>query len=68
MKAQHVKVLVKEPYYPDNLTRIVAEKTGATVLTLPESPGGAPGTDDYFSFIDYTVKQIAGALRKATHE
>jgi zinc/manganese transport system substrate-binding protein len=68
MKAQHVKLLVKEPYYPDNLTHLVAEKTGATVLTLPESPGGVPGTDDYFSFIDYIVKQMAGALRKATQE
>ena len=40
------------------------EKTGATVLTLPESPGGVPGTDDYFSFMDYIVKQMATALKK----
>ncbi len=65
MKAQHVKVLLKEPYYPDNLTRVVAEKTGATVLTLPESPGGIPGTDDYFSFIDAIVKRTAEALKAA---
>lgn len=65
MKAQDAKVLIREPFYPDNLTRVVAEKTGATVLTLPEAPGGVPGTDDYFSFMDYLVKQTAGALRKA---
>jgi ABC-type Zn uptake system ZnuABC Zn-binding protein ZnuA len=63
MIAQHAKVVFREPFYPDNLTRVVAEKTGATVLTLPESPGGVPGTDDYFAFIDYIVKQVAGALR-----
>jgi zinc/manganese transport system substrate-binding protein len=62
MIAQHVQVVIKEPFYPDNLTRVVAEKTGAKVLTLPESPGGVPGTDDYFSFMDYIVKQVAGAL------
>lgn len=65
MKAQNAKVLIREPFYPDNLTRVVAEKTGATVLTLPEAPGGVPGTDDYFSFMDYIVKQTVGALRKA---
>jgi ABC-type Zn uptake system ZnuABC Zn-binding protein ZnuA len=62
MQAQHCKLVIKEPFYPENLTRVVAEKTGATVLTLPESPGGASGTDDYFSFIDYNVKQVAAAL------
>jgi zinc/manganese transport system substrate-binding protein len=66
MNAQHAKVVIREPFYPDNLTRLVAEKTGATVLTLPESPGGVPGTDDYFSFMDYIVTQMAGALGKAT--
>jgi zinc/manganese transport system substrate-binding protein len=65
MRSQHVKVLLKEPYYPDNLTHVVSEKTGATVLTLPESPGGVSGTDDYFSFIDYIVKEVADALAKA---
>ena len=65
MIAQHAKVVIREPFYPDNLTRVVAEKTGATVLTLPESPGGVPGTDDYFSFMDYVVKQVAGALQAA---
>lgn len=62
MQAQHCKLLIKEPFYPENLTRVVAEKTGAKVLTLAESPGGAPGTDDYFAFMDYNVKQVAAAL------
>ncbi|HXQ23411.1 MAG TPA: metal ABC transporter substrate-binding protein [Candidatus Acidoferrales bacterium] len=65
MQAQHCKLVIKEPFYPENLTRVVAEKTGAQVLTLPESPGGAPGTDDYFSFMDYNVKQVAAALAAA---
>jgi len=65
MIAQHAKLVIREPFYPDNLTRVVAEKTGATVLTLPESPGGVPGTDDYFTFMDYIVKQVANALGAA---
>ncbi len=65
MQREHCMLLIKEPFYPENLTRVVAEKTGATVLTLPESPGGAPGTDDYFSFIDFNVQQVAKALAAA---
>ncbi|MBI3770637.1 MAG: zinc ABC transporter substrate-binding protein [Deltaproteobacteria bacterium] len=64
MIAQHAKLVIREPFYPDNLTRVVAEKTEATVVTLPESPGGVPGTDDYFSFMDYIVKQVAHALQE----
>jgi ABC-type Zn uptake system ZnuABC Zn-binding protein ZnuA len=66
MNSEHVKLVIREPFYPDNLTRVAADKTGATVLTLPESPGGVPGTDDYFSFMDYIVKQIASALAAKT--
>ncbi len=62
MQTAHCKLLIKEPFYPENLTRVVGEKTGATVVVLPESPGGAPGTDDYFSFMDYDVGRVAAAL------
>jgi zinc/manganese transport system substrate-binding protein len=65
MQAEHCKLLIKEPFYPENLTRVVAEKTGATVLVLPDAPGGAAGTDDYFSFIDYDVAHIAATLAAA---
>lgn len=62
MRAEHCRLLIRSPYYPESLTHIVAEKTGAKVLVLPESPGGVAGTDDYFSFIDYDVRQVAAAL------
>jgi len=62
MKAQNCKLIIKEPFYPENLTHVVADKTGAKVLVLPDAPGGAPGTDDYFSFMDHNVKQVAAAL------
>ena len=65
MQAQRCTLIIKEPFYPENLTRVVAEKTGATAIVLPDAPGGAPGTDDYFSFIDYNVKQVAAALAAA---
>jgi len=66
MQGEHCKVVIKEPFYPENLTRVVAEKTGAKVLTLPDSPGGAPGTDDYLALMDYDVRQVAAALAAAS--
>jgi zinc/manganese transport system substrate-binding protein len=64
MRAQHCKLLIKEPFYPENLTRVVAEKTDAVVLVLPDSPGGTAGTDDYFAVIDYDVRHIVASLAK----
>jgi ABC-type Zn uptake system ZnuABC Zn-binding protein ZnuA len=64
MQAENCRVIIKEPYYPENLTRLVAKKTGARVLVLPESPGGVENTEDYFSFMDYCVRQVAEALEK----
>ena len=65
MQAQHCKLIIKEPFYPENLTHVVADKTGATVLVLPDAPGGVPGTDDYFAFMDHNVRHIAAALAHA---
>jgi ABC-type Zn uptake system ZnuABC Zn-binding protein ZnuA len=65
MQAESCRVIIKEPYYPENLTRLVAERTGAKVLVLPESPGGVDGTEDYFSFMDYCVQQVTEALKGA---
>jgi len=63
MQAENCKLIIKAPYSPNNLTRLVAERTGARVLVLPESPGGIDDTEDYFSFMDYCVRQVAEALK-----
>ena len=66
MQAEHCKLVLREPFYPENLTRVVAEKTGAAVVTLPDAHGGAPATDDYFALMDYDVRQVAAALAAAS--
>jgi zinc/manganese transport system substrate-binding protein len=63
MQTEGCKLIIKTPYYPENLTRLVAERTGARVLVLPESSGGLDGSKDYFSFMDYCVQQVAEALQ-----
>src|SRR5207248_4172127 len=49
MKAQHVKVIVMEPYFDLKTPQSVAAQTGAKVVVLYPSVGGAKtGTNDYF--------------------
>ena len=62
-KAQGVKFIITEPYYPRSATDTVARAIGVPVLVLPSSVGGAPGVDDYFQLFDYDL----GAMLKALH-
>jgi zinc/manganese transport system substrate-binding protein len=63
IKAQKVKAIVMEPYFDRKTPQSVAERTGATVVVLYPSVGGAPGLDDYFKLFDYDVNELVKALR-----
>lgn len=63
IKAQQVKAIVMEPYFDRKTPQSVAEKTGAKVVVLYPSVGGAPGLDDYFKLFDYDVNELVKALR-----
>ena len=63
MKSSQAKVIIYEPWYPDNLPKSVAQKTGAHVLKLPIQPGSMPGTSTYIDMMDYNVKNLVKALQ-----
>ena len=64
MKDQKVKVIVMEPYFDHKTPQSIADRTGAQLLVLYPSVGGAKsGTDDYISLIDYDVNLLVKALR-----
>lgn len=63
MKQTGARVIVMEPFYDRKTADFVASKTGAKVLILPTSVGGAKGLDDYVSVIRHNVQQIAAAVR-----
>lgn len=63
IKSQQVKAIVMEPYFDRKTPQSVAEKTGAKVVVLYPSVGGAPGLDDYFKLFDYDVNELVKALR-----
>lgn len=65
MKAQDVKVIVMEPYFDHKTPMSVAEKTGAQLVVLYPSVGGAKsGTDDYFQLFDTNINALVNALKK----
>jgi ABC-type Zn uptake system ZnuABC Zn-binding protein ZnuA len=65
MNDQKVKVIVMEPYFDHKTPQSVADKTGATLVVLYPSVGGAKtGTDDYFQLFDTNVTALVNALKK----
>ncbi|HEY0372185.1 MAG TPA: metal ABC transporter substrate-binding protein [Thermoanaerobaculia bacterium] len=65
MKEQKVKVIVMEPYFDRKTPQSVAERTGAQLIVLYPSVGGAKsGTDDYIALFDTNVAALVAALRK----
>jgi zinc/manganese transport system substrate-binding protein len=62
MKRTGAKVIVMEPFYDRKSADFVASKTGAKVLVLPPSVGGAKGLDDYIQLITNNIRQLAAAL------
>ncbi len=63
IKARGIKIIGKEPYYSDRAPRAIAAATGAKVVNLPPSVGGAEGADDYFSLFEVLISRLMSAVR-----
>jgi len=64
MKQQHVKAILMEPYFDSKTPQSIAERTGAHLVVLYPSVGGAKsGTDDYFQLFDTNVANLLKALK-----
>ena len=64
MKEQKVKAIVMEPYFDHKTPQSVADRTGARLIVLYPSVGGArSGTEDYFQLFDYNIAELIKALR-----
>lgn len=60
MKAENIRIILAESYYPRTGPDFLAGRTGARVLTVPVSAGGE-GTKTYFDVFD----RVLGGLEKA---
>jgi len=66
VKADHVRVLLMEPFYERKAPDLIAEKTGLKVLVCANSVGGDEAAKDYFAMIGNVVDKLAAALKPAT--
>lgn len=62
MKQQGIRAILVEPFQHRAYADQVAAATGAEVCLVSTMPGGVPGTDDLFSWMDHLTKTLAAAL------
>lgn len=62
MKSSGAKTVLGEPQFSARLGEMLANETGATVVTV-DPIGGVKGRDDYFKLMRWNAKRFAEALR-----
>lgn len=62
VKRTGAKVIIMEPWYDRKTADFVAGKSGASVLVLPPSVGGARGLDDYVTLMKHAIESLAKAV------
>jgi len=65
MKAQGVKVVIREPHFSEKVPNQIAAQVGAQVVKLPIMVGGAPEAKTYFDLIEYNLRAMLKAARAA---
>ena len=61
MKTDHVRIVVHDAQFPEKVPALIANQTGAKMVTLPIMPGGVPHTDTYIEMMDYIVQKMVEA-------
>lgn len=64
MKRQQVKIIMVEPYFDRKTPDAIARETGAQVIVLAPSVGGASEVTDYFKLFDYDVNLVVNAIKQ----
>ena len=64
MKAQGARVILVEPYFDLQTPNAIGRETGAKVVVLCPSVGGAEGVTDYFKLFDHDIGLLENALKK----
>ena len=61
MRVRGVRIVVREPHEPERDVAFVANKAGASIVTLAASVGALPHTEDYISLFDANVEALTSA-------
>ena len=62
LRSRSVRIVIHEPFQPVDLSRVLAERIGASVIVMAPSVGSVAEAADYFSLIDYNVRMLSKAL------
>jgi ABC-type Zn uptake system ZnuABC Zn-binding protein ZnuA len=63
MKERKIPVLFASNYFDRNQIRLVAQRTGAQPVIVPENTNGAPGVNTYFDLMNSWVNGLAAAFK-----
>jgi ABC-type Zn uptake system ZnuABC Zn-binding protein ZnuA len=67
IREQKVRVIVHEPFEPEEASQLLARRTGAVVVKLAPSVGSVPAATSYLPLFDYNVSTLARALSAASN-
>jgi ABC-type Zn uptake system ZnuABC Zn-binding protein ZnuA len=67
MREQKIRVIVQEPFEPEETSQLLARRTGASVVKLAPSVGSMAAAADYRALFDYNVETLARALAATTN-
>ncbi|HEY7449682.1 MAG TPA: metal ABC transporter substrate-binding protein [Vicinamibacterales bacterium] len=62
MQRQNVKLVLVEPYFDLRTPNAIARATGAEVVVMPPSVGGAKEVTDYIKLFDYDIGVLIAAI------
>ena len=65
IRTQRIRVIVHEPFEPDDTPQLLARRTGAAVVKLAPSVGSVPAVRNYTDLFDYDVGMLAQAFSAA---
>lgn len=61
-KREEVRVILQEVWYPENTSKLIADKTGARVVSLAGAPN-AKQNESYIGFMNAAVKRLQAAIK-----
>lgn len=64
IKKEKIGVIVSEPQLNQKIPEILAEESGAKIVSLSPLPGAIPGTEHYLDLIRYNVETLVLVLEK----
>jgi ABC-type Zn uptake system ZnuABC Zn-binding protein ZnuA len=65
MRKAKVRVILHEPFLPNEASRFLAERTGARLVLLAPSVGSKPEAKDFLALFDHNVGLLAQALAES---